>query len=423
MPTPTPRIVWLTMLASLAAKILVVGWTQNLELILDESDYVDHAQYLLAHGYLPDAFRPPVYPIFVALCQLVGGDTATPVRIGQALLTSAAGLILYRWLRTHVGHSGAFLSASLWFLYPTFVGYTHLLWTESVFLSLLIFFFATSLTRENLSLRRTAWAAFIFGLAALTRSVLLPLLPLAAIFVLLHTHRWAWRSQPIQRFVLFVGIVAMTVLPWTIHNRVVEGRWILNETTNGYNLWKGNTPWVHPYATEGPQYPGPVVSIPMYPYEGSGQRLTKFCETEVVDEPYTLWHVSQCAKRLAVGHIIDDPLVFLARGPKKLGVAFHPSNLLQRHMWLGHYGTLSTHLQQTILWGTTLPYFGLLAIMSVAIRKIPRTPLTAALGLLALYQIAVIFITFGNTRFRLPVMLIGVIFAAWIPKRSIGTET
>ncbi|MGB0640988.1 MAG: hypothetical protein ACPGTU_16740, partial [Myxococcota bacterium] len=111
------------------------------------------------------------------------------------------------------------------------------------------------------------------------------------------------------------------------------------------------------------------------------------------------------------------------RGPKKLGVAFHPSNLLQRHMWLGHYGDLSTRLQQIIVWGTTLPYFGLLAVMVVAIRKIPRTPLSAALGLIAIYQLAVIFITFGNTRFRLPVMLVGIIYAAWLPKRSIGTDS
>ena len=259
MQSPIPRIVWLTMSISLAAKLLVVRWTQSLTLILDESDCVDHAQFLLANGHLPDAFRPPVYPAFVAICQMLGGDTATPVRFGQALVTTAAGLVLYRWLRSHVGHPGALFSTAIWCLYPVFIGYTHLLWTESIFLSLLILFFSISLTPGKLSLQRTAWAAVVFGLAALTRSVLFPLLPLASIFVLAHTNRWALRPRPIQRFILFVTVAAMTIVPWTVHNRVVEGRWILNETTHGYNLWKGNTPWAHPYATEGPQYPGPIV--------------------------------------------------------------------------------------------------------------------------------------------------------------------
>ena len=210
----------------------------------------------------------------------------------------------------------------------------------------------------------------------------------------------------------------MLVLPWSIHNRIVEGRWIINETTHGYNLWKGNTPWAHPYATEGPQYPGPMVSIPMFPYEGSGERLTDLCARDVTDEPYTHWHVSKCAQRMAIDHIIDDPLLFLARGPKKLGTAFHPSNLLQRHLWLGKYGELSSGLQRTLIWGTTLPYFAMLAVIGFAIRRVPRTPMNAALFLVALYQAAVIFITFGNTRFRLPIIVVGMIFAAWLPARA-----
>ena len=38
---------------------MVAHWTANVELILDEVNYLDYGQHLLAHGVLPDAFRPP----------------------------------------------------------------------------------------------------------------------------------------------------------------------------------------------------------------------------------------------------------------------------------------------------------------------------------------------------------------------------
>ena len=101
-------------------------------------------------------------------------------------------------------------------------------------------------------------------------------------------------------------------------------------------------------------------------------------------------------------------------------MAFHPSNLLQRHLWLGNYGDLSSGLRRVLIWGTTLPYFAMLAVIGFAIRRTPRTPMNAALLLLALYQAAVIFITFGNTRFRLPIIVIGMILTAWLPGRALN---
>ena len=140
MSVPTPRIIWIIITTGLAARLMVAHWTVDLELILDEVNYLDYGQHLLAHGLLPDAFRPPVYPSMVALAQLIGGEGPTSVRVLQSLLSILAGWTLYRWLRGHVGHRGAMLSTALWCLYPVFIGFTHLLWTETVFLSMLIFF-------------------------------------------------------------------------------------------------------------------------------------------------------------------------------------------------------------------------------------------------------------------------------------------
>jgi 4-amino-4-deoxy-L-arabinose transferase-like glycosyltransferase len=419
MSKSTPRIVWWILAVGMAARLMVAHWTSGVELILDEVNYLDYGQHLLAHGLLPDAFRPPMYPALIAIAQGLGGEGASSVRVLQSLISIGAGWTLYRWLLEYVGHKGAVLSTALWCFYPVLIGFSHLLWTETLFLSMMIFFFATALPAGEMSIRRTALAGAVYGLTTLTRSVLMPIAWLAPVAVMLHTQRWAWRPQRSMRALVFIGSFALTISPWVAHNKSVEDRWILTETTHGYNLWKGNTSWEHPFATEAPQYPGPVVSIPMFPYEGSGPRINAHCESEHDDAegPFTRWHLSRCTQEMAINHIVSDPAAFLAHGFSKLGHAFHPSNLLTRHLWLGMYGPLPPMLRLPLIWGTAAAFLGMMLITLLAIKRSPNIPLKAVVAAVALYQLAVIFITFGNSRFRLPILVVGMILAAWIPKR------
>jgi hypothetical protein len=419
MSTTTPRIVWWILGVGLLARLMVIHWAVGLELILDEVNYLDYGRHLLEHGTLPDAFRPPLYPALIALSHRIAGDGATPIRLLQAGLSTVTGWVLFRWLRGHVGERGATLSTALWCLYPVLIGYTHLLWTETVFLSLLVLFLATALPAGELRIRRAGVAGVVFGLAALTRSVLVPVFWLAPLFVLLQPQAWRLRSRPKIRSLVFLGSFALTISPWVIHNQVVEGRLIVTETTNGYNLWKGNTDWAHPLATEGPQYPGPLVEIPMFPYEGSGPRITSLCENmHTEDTPFTRWHLSRCARSLAFTHIANAPLAFLRRGLTKVGHAFHPSNLLMRHLWLDLYGAWPPFMALSLIWGTAMSYLALLVLGVIGLKRAPNTPLSWLLAGMAMVQLAVIFTTFGNTRFRLPIMLVCMILAAWIPKRT-----
>ena len=418
MSTTTPRIVWWTLGVGLVARLVVVHWSTGIALILDELNYFEYAQHLAATGLLPDAFRPPLYPAFIAATTAIGGMTATPVRSAQALTAIGAGWVMYRWLRGHVGHMGALVSTALWCLHPVLIGYTHLLWTETVFLSLLIFFLATALPSGGLSLKRTAASGVLFGLITLTRSVLSPVFWLAPLFVIAQPSRFALRKNPGLRTLIFLASFGLTMAPWVAHNVWVEGRPILTETTHGYNLWKGNTDFVHPLATEGPQYPGPIVSIPMFPYEGSGPRITVKCEAEHRSaEPFTRWHLSRCAQALAIDHIIADPVGFLSRGFVKLGHAFHPSNLLSRHYWLGLYGEWPPTLGLTLVWSTALSSLFILGLGILGLIRAPMAPIKLLLCGLGTYQLSVIFVSFGNTRFRLVVVLTAIILSAWAVKK------
>ena len=153
----------------------------------------------------------------------------------------------------------------------------------------------------------------------------------------------------------------------------------------------------------------------MFPYEGSGPRLTEYCEDQHRGDDFARWHLNQCARTLALQYIASDPLAFLERGALKLGHAFHPSNLMLRHLWLGLYGDPAPPLRKARIWGTTASYLGALGLAVLAFFRRPNNAIHGFLILMAAYQLSVIFITFGNTRFRLPIILAGFIMAAWLP--------
>lgn len=410
----TPISLWALLAAGLAARLLVVHWSSGIELILDEVNYLDYGAHLLENGRLPGAFRPPGYPGFIALTQAVFGEDPAAIRAAQALVATFAGWLCFHWLRPHIGHTGALVSAALWCMHPVLIGFTHLLWTETLFLSLLIAFFHAATPAGSLTLRRTALAGLIYGFAALTRSVLTPFAWLAPLFVVIQPAAWRLRERPVLRAAVFLAAFGLTVAPWAAHNIEVEERFIVTETTNGYNLWKGNTPWEHPFATEAPQYPGPVVSIPMFPYEGSGPKLNAICEAKHQGEdPFTRWHLSRCARSMALDYIQSDFLGFLTRGPTKLAHAFHPSNLISRHYWLGIYKHFPSAWAPLLIWGTAACTYIILGLGLWGFIRARTAPLPVMLLGVAMAQAAVIFITFGNTRFRLPIVLVAIALAGW----------
>lgn len=405
------------LLLTLVLRLVVVGLCWDLPLVTDELDYSRRALYLLEHGHLPDAFRPPVYPAFVAAIYAIAGPVPGAVRLAQALLATATGGLLWHWLRSHVGDRGALLSLGLFAVAPTFVGFTHFLFTETLYLGLLTLVLAA--LAPGARGPRHALAGAAYALAALTRSLLTPLLPVVVAGLALRTEgsrRGAAR---------FAGVAGLLLLPWPIHNQLVTGTPTVLEITNGYNLWKGNTPVDHPSATQGPRFPGPFVEIPMLPYEGSLGTLKSLCEaatgTPAADQSFA--ETNRCARALAIDHILDDPLAFLARGPGKLGYMWHPSSQLTRHLWLGHYGSLPLWAGHGLIWLTVLFAWGLPVLGLLGWRRMPTGTLKWALALATAHQLAVVFVTFGHNRFRLPILLFAIVAAAWLPAAEKSPST
>ena len=70
--------------------------------------------------------------------------------------------------------------------------------------------------------------------------MLLPILAFSGLMVL-----FIRKLSPAQRFrnaaILFAAAV-LIILPWTIRNHTVHGKWVPIKSTFWVNLWKGNNP-------------------------------------------------------------------------------------------------------------------------------------------------------------------------------------
>lgn len=392
-------------LVVLATRLVVARLTADVPIALDEVDYLTRATFLLEHHHLPDAFRPPVYPIFLALILSFPGADVPDVRLVQALLGTLGCLAGWAAVRRLAGERAAVVTLLVLGLFPTLVGFTHMVLSENVFIALLSVL-AFSLVLRGGWVGPPVLAGGSFALAVLTRSFLLGLFPVIALAVLIEPVAWRWRSRPGRRLAVFLVAFVATLVPWTVHNLQVEGAFVPLGTTSGYNLWKGNTPHAAPLATEGPRCPGPFVDIPMFPYEGHLEALAAECSARlgqpVAQVPFR--EMDRCARTLALDYIGDAPMAFLARGVRKVGYLLHPSSLVTFTLVSGGYGEVPPWAVWLFVWGTAATTIGLLGIGALRLIRMAMSPFWAFILCFLAWNFLVVFVSFGTNRFLVPVL-------------------
>jgi hypothetical protein len=62
------------------------------------------------------------------------------------------------------------------------------------------------------------------------------------LFFLPFAFAWLWKRSRFANAAMFVAIAAFCVLPWTIRNHRVYGRWIAVASEGGVTFWTGNHP-------------------------------------------------------------------------------------------------------------------------------------------------------------------------------------
>ncbi|MDD4979747.1 MAG: glycosyltransferase family 39 protein [Candidatus Omnitrophica bacterium] len=226
---------------------------------LDGSQYKDDLQYIgiaknilsgngFSYDYVnPTAARAPIYPLFLAVTYFIFGyDNHNMARILQAIIGAVSCLLIYFIAKKLYSSSIGFYAALLTGIYPSLIGYTGLLYSETLaafLLSLAILFYLLSNKRKSFIL--FVITGIFSGLLILCSPKFL-FLPLIFGFSICFLNKFQKGF-----FKYFFGLMAGAVFmltPWTIRNFNEFGKFIPVVTGSGTTLWystlpEDNTEW------------------------------------------------------------------------------------------------------------------------------------------------------------------------------------
>ena len=346
---------------------------------------------------------PPLHPFLIGLAFAAFGPSIALARLVIVLQSALTTCVVYALTRRVSEPRAALFAAVLHIFYPSFLAYSHLLWSETTYvlmcLSALYFSVRAIASEEN---GRWQFIFILFsglslGLAGLTRAAVLPLL-----LVIPSWQMWkiqsGWRRILLPLATLLVALA--TITPWqvTLCNR--EGRFVPLSTAAGYNLYLGNNPWTGQDQVR---------------HEARAQLQTYMDRHKVSRD--------EAGRALALGYIRSDPLGFAARCWRHARALYVPDWYVLRHLLYATYPPIPDGLALVVIvW-----LFGALAILlGCATYGFSRgTPGFTQRGLLAaciIFGMLPSLPTIANSRMVFPLLALlvpagGIGLAAIIAKR------
>ncbi len=321
--------------------------------------------------------RAPGYPLFLAAigARNEGGGTPLRVKIAQSLVGAVGvwliGVIASRAAGPRAGAASAVIAAA----YPPLVTIPSYVLSETLYstIALAAVVVLQSAAAESKAggrvLARACAAGVLTGVAALTRPAMLFFLPLAAIWLLL-SRRYAVAAA-------LAAAALLVIVPWTVRNATVYGRFVLIASEGGVTFWTGN----HPLAIgEGDLAANPLIKQAELEFRRAHPGLPP----EQLEPLYY---------RDAVSFIMQHPLWWaglLARKAFYLVVPAGPS-----------YALHSTAYRAA----SAVPYLVLLPFAVAGGRRLwSGAGRPTALFLLAASAVLVCLVFFPQERFRIPVI-------------------
>ena len=192
----------------------------------DSGEYVTIARNIRFHHvfsltadawgpFLPTAFRPPLYPALIALLWVNGSPPITLILVLQALMGAATVTLVYLSAHDRFDRKVALLAACFMIIAPMTGYFTATILTEDPF----TFLFMLAVFWWGRGLATLSGVAF--GLAALTRPMILPFLIMIPAISLLPACRSAWRKH-----LLILLVAAAISSAWMVRNALVFHRFI-----------------------------------------------------------------------------------------------------------------------------------------------------------------------------------------------------
>ena len=272
---------------------------------------------------------PPLHPLLIGLAFAAFGPGVALARLVVVMQSALTTCVVYALTRRLANQRAARYAAGIHILYPSFLAYSHLLWSEStyVLVCLSTLYFTVRAVETSLSGKRQflfiLLAGLSLGLAGLTRAAVLPLLLVIPAWQM-------WKIKPgVGRFLLpgtTLLVALATISPWmaTLWNR--ESRFVLLSTAAGYNLYLGNNPWSQEDQAR---------------HEARG-RLQEYMKENNVSR-------DEAGRALALAYIRSNPAGFVVRCWQHTRAMCVPDWYVLRHMLYATYPPLPAVLGPLII--------------------------------------------------------------------------
>jgi len=400
--------------AGLILRFLLLGLALPVELQSDEANYVYLALGLERFGLFFDCYRflwPPLYPGFLQLCFLLADEQGLLLaRSLQVLSTLAIGWSTMSIARRLFNDSVALVSGLLWIVHLPLAAFSHLLWSESLFLALwgpaLALLIAASLEPNHPARgRRLLGYALLAGIGVHLKEASLYLTPLLLLPLAWTLRRQGTRTLEILRIISQpLLLLALILLPWSLRNLETYGRLTVASTLgeniyNGLNSSHRNFDLI-PVNTALQRNNQPILQV-RASLRSSNENLSPWPRAEeVLNLPERLDE----NRRRGLAFTRDHPGWFLRSRVQKISDLVAPVSFMTRHLALGHYPTSMTRWRTLlVIWGTGASALTLLLGLIGLASRLPASPAAGIFALQGAYYLAAGSLV-AMSRFRLPLV-------------------
>jgi 4-amino-4-deoxy-L-arabinose transferase-like glycosyltransferase len=191
----------------------------------DSTEYSGAAVNLITNGELGEGYsRPPGYPVFLAAIYALFGKGILATRIVESVMGAFLAVVIALIAKRIGGEVVGTLAGTLWAVYPIAVFIAGLVYPENLLTILLSWGMLCFLpgSNQDLSARRVFLAGLLWGLATLTKPVVLATLGAVSLWVIL----WNRGNRLLLVSMLLLG-AAVTVVPWAVRDYYVYHRFVV----------------------------------------------------------------------------------------------------------------------------------------------------------------------------------------------------
>jgi 4-amino-4-deoxy-L-arabinose transferase-like glycosyltransferase len=395
---PVQRVgAWLLVIAiaGLAIRLLALIVTEPTGLVNDELVYQSAASRM-ASGKLRGTGPPPGVIVFYAGLFSLFEVSSLVARAGNVVLSAATVPLVFVLGRSFAGVRCGLAAAAIAALYPGFIGFSVSLWSETLYIFLLLGGLALIASlREPLVPLRLVAAGALVGLAGLTRAIGVPVALCIALMLVVDSFP-DWKTGS-KRVLPFLASCFAVLFLWGAHMKSETGLWALSSrSTWWFNVYVGNAP---PVSVDGRRI-HPVLNYPnLGPDNPTRQAEARRLALEAIWDRMPFWPIEKLAelpKLAAPRSFIVDRLQ-----PEGSRNRFSAGDWGYRY----RFEFLDRPaVRQWAVWITSGAYIVLALAGIGGLILCGNTRTVGLFGLVIAGHVAPLLMTFALTRYRLPVM-------------------